>query len=133
MPNLRSRTVVAERLWDWAFINECIKPTQIKASDVDGEVERNGFILRIEAKPMGFKLTTAQQIWFRSLLRLRRPGPHDTHIKAFTIIVLYGEPSVPEAMQIWPDEIRSCTMTDVQTFVRSWFTWASSQPRDEIR
>lgn len=126
MGNLRSRTVVAERLWDWEFLNGCFRPTKIRISDVDGEVERNGFFLRLEGKPLGFNLSTAQRIWFEKLLLLRRPIGDGDSIRAFTILVLYGEPGEPEQMQAWPDAIKPCTKEDVFAFVHMWFEYASA-------
>jgi hypothetical protein len=128
--NIRSRTDVAERLWDWAFLNPCFAPTKIKASDVDGEVERNGFFLRIEGKPPSFRLetATATKITYNSLLRLKRRIGDGTEINAFTVLVIYGDPTTGaiQEMQVYPNQRRRCSVVDVQAFVRDWFRWASA-------
>jgi hypothetical protein len=125
MGNLRDRAFVADRLWDWAFLNECFRPTPCRPSDVDGEIERNGLFLRLEAKPVGARLSVAQEIVFNRLLKLRRPLNDGTSIRAFTIIVFYGEPSIPEYMQYWPGSIDRCDVAIAREHVRAWWEFAT--------
>jgi hypothetical protein len=61
MPNIRSRETVAERLWDWGFLNAAL-PGQIRPMDLDGIVEKNGQFLVLEGKPLGHDLPTGQKI-----------------------------------------------------------------------
>jgi hypothetical protein len=112
MGNLRSRTAYAERAWDWGFLNGCFARPRIRPTDLDGIVEQNGRFLVLEAKPAGASIdeNSGQGRLLTALAAL--PG--------FTVLVLYGEPSEPVAMQNWPGQRISATAEDARRFARDW-------------
>jgi hypothetical protein len=108
-------------LWDWGFLDECFGDTGISISDLDGIVERNGWILALEAKGSGKQIPRGQVRTFRVLAS-----------KGFTILVIWGEPNAPESMQVWyphreePQRPRPARLDDVKDIVSRWFNWANA-------
>jgi len=111
MPNIRSRETVAERLWDWGFLNAAF-PGQIRPMDLDGIVEKNGQFLVLEGKPLGHSLPTGQKI------TLEKMAAKDD----FCVVVLFGEPGQPEQMKVLGhhDMPIDCTKADVVRLVEAW-------------
>lgn len=68
MNNLRSRDAYRDAAWDWSVLNGCFG-NGIKPSDIDGMVERHGYFLFLEAKPIGGRMSGGQQIALRQLSR----------------------------------------------------------------
>ena len=108
-------------LWDWGFLNDCFVGTTIRVSDLDGIVERNGWFLVIEAKGSGKPIPRGQMIAFSALAN-----------KGFTILMVWGQPNSPEAMQVWypnreePQPQRAATIDDIKNIVSRWFNWANA-------
>ena len=116
MPNLRSRDAYRDRAWDWEFLNDSL-PGKIRVSDFDGIVEIHGRFLAIEAKPAAAGIPTGQKI----LLDQLAAQPN------WNVLVIYGEPNLPVAMQRWPGPPQSATESTVQDFVCAWSKWAKRQ------
>lgn len=116
MGNIRDRTHVAQRLWDWEFINQAFTGG-IRPSDIDGIVEKNGKFLVLEGKPLGGSIPTGQRITLEQLSR----------VGAFTVLVLYGEPGHPQKMKIigHHDSPVRCNEDGVVALVKRWFMYAS--------
>lgn len=81
MSNIRDIEGVIRGMWDWGFINEAFAPTKIRTSDIDGIVERRGYFLILEGKPLGATLAQGQEIMLRKLADTPR----------FTVILVEGE------------------------------------------
>jgi hypothetical protein len=111
MPNIRSRETVAERLWDWEFLNGAL-PGKIRPMDIDGIVEKNGHFLVLEGKPVG------QNIPYGQRLTLERLAAQDET----SVLILYGEPGDPEKMKLmgYHDEPVSTTKKRVRELVGRW-------------
>jgi hypothetical protein len=118
--NLRSREQYAARAWDWGFLNDCFAPTRVRVSDLDGIVERNGCFLALEGKPAHVTVPRGQQITFNSLVTA-----------GWTVLVLYGEPNQPVAMQHWPYPAKPAGEDAIQQFVTEWWQWANARPMFE--
>lgn len=117
MPNIRNRDAYRDRAWDWAFLNDCFGGTKIRPSDLDGLVERNGRFLVLEAKPAGASINVGQRRTLAALASLPN----------FTVLVLYGEPNKPVAMQAWPNDRVEASEDTIRAFVSAWFAWADQQ------
>lgn len=120
MPNIRNRVLVAERLWDWDFLNECWAG-KIRPSDIDGVVERNGQFLFLEGKPTNGNLGQGQEILFKNL----------THeFKSAEVLVLYGEPGYPIAYRrIYNgivSEKKPCNRERIKTICKAWYSAVDS-------
>lgn len=115
--NIRSRKLVAERLWDWAFLNECFAGPKIRCSDVDGIVEKGGRVLFIEAKPTGAAIETGQRLLHDALRR-----------RKIHVLVLWGDgPYSAPTVTAWAREglpKAPATNADVQGWVARWFVSA---------
>ena len=106
--------------WD-VFNEECFIPTNIKMSDIDGVVERNGQFLFIEVKQNTKYIQLGQRILFENLTR------DADHI---SVLLLYAE-NVSENMdikeyavfrngQMTQDWIKTNT-EQMKGYVRGWF------------
>lgn len=109
-------------LWDWGFLDGCFQGTNIRPSDIDGIVERNGQFLVIETKGAGVSIPEGQQILLSRMPRT-----------CFTILFIWGQPNKPERMQVWyPGEAKPrpqclASEADVRDVVARWFNWANTQ------
>jgi len=106
-------------LWDWAILDGCFGETRIMPSDTDGEVERNGHFLVLEAKSPGVLISQGQRIKFQH--RAQRGD---------TVMVIWGKQNKPENIMIWrpycrfgPDSF-ACDISKFRDLVSSWFDWA---------
>lgn len=117
--NLRSRDAYRDRAWDWGFLNDCFGSSNIRLSDVDGIVERHSYFLVIEAKPSRGAIGVGQRLLLDALSQVSR----------FTVLVLYGEPNKPEAMQHWPGPATWADEATIRAFVSEWYRFANRQPR----
>lgn len=115
MANLQSREKVAERLWDWEFLNSAL-PGAIRPMDIDGVVEINGNFLILEAKPLGKEIPTGQMIALQNASQ--KPDFH--------VLILYGEPSTPEKMRLLGHQSDpvNCSIEDVSGLVQRWAQYA---------
>lgn len=124
---LYSPVTFVRALVNWDFLKPCFKGTKIAVSDIDGQVEVNGFFLILETKAPYRDIPTGQKILFDRY-------PKDR----FTVLVIWGQnTSVPSCcacgmprgigtfeameMQPWGEPKRACTTDDVVKFVSSWF------------
>jgi hypothetical protein len=125
--NLRSEENYVNSFWDWTPLNECFVTadgnwTGIRIGDIDGEVERNGHFLQIETKRVGQDIPLGQMKRIRARVS-----------KGDTIIVLYGEPNVPENMELYKPHQTQAIILDcagdiqiVKRVIKCWFLWADA-------
>ena len=112
---IRNLDHYVSQLWDWGFLDQCFGDTRIRASDVDGIVERHGHFLLIEAKSPGVNIPTGQKIMLDKFAAMPK----------CSVLVIWGEPNKPEKLQIWGKPQRNATEADVQSVVTKWFAWAN--------
>ncbi len=102
--------------WDWSFLNGCFGHN-IRPSDVDGIVERNGHILVIEGKATDGAYGVAQRRLYEAL-----------RSRGIEVLVLWGDPEVEPPvisyMQDFPHPRLPATVETVQRFVRDWYQQA---------
>lgn len=108
---IKNRNAYRDAAWDWDFLDECFKGTNIRLSDIDGVVEHNGRFLFIEAKPTNKRLSIGQEILFTRLARL----------SAVTVLILWGANGNPVKMQQVGFPVRLCTKDEIVSFVTQWF------------
>ncbi len=110
-------------LWNWACLDGCFGSTNIKVSDVDGEVERNSRFLRIETKGDNVPIPLGQQIMFQSLL----------NTGLWTIVVVWGRPQEPHKINLFtsktvePIVYENTNIDKFRYIVSKWFEWADNQ------
>jgi len=115
---------ITGKLWGWL---KGSFPRGILPMDVDGEVEINGFFLRLEKKQeSSIKnkiMPTGQKRCIESLLNTGK----------FTVLLI-GEDSNERAVcyQIWKSkeekgEIVDCSQEDIRDVCRAWASWADDQ------
>lgn len=113
-------------LWDWDFASQAL-PGKAAISDVDGYVERGGYMLLLEGKYPGAPVPKGQEIAFKNL----------TASGMVTVICLWGTDSQPQQMQIRtdgrPGERGPVTQETVVQTVSAWYRWASHQPRPKLQ
>jgi len=111
MGNIRDRNTFAERLWDWEFLNDAL-PGKIRPMDIDGIIERNGYFLILEGKPLNATIKTGQRITLKQLAKRER----------FSVLILYGEPGEPQKMKLldYHGNAIECDKEDVKELVKKW-------------
>jgi len=118
---IRSMEAFVASIWDWAILDGCFGNTRIRPTDIDGLVERNGLFLLLEGKGPNVPVPLAQRILFE---RLRQTG-------LFTIVVVWGEPNSPAAMQVMTrrgqGKRKPASMADLRRIVKRWFRYADKQ------
>jgi hypothetical protein len=129
--NIHNPDRFRDSLWDWCFLNGCFGRTNIKVSDVDGVVERNGQILFIEGKPPGFVPSDGQFRLWRGLAG-----------RGIYVLVLWGraedacKPTLktPAHVMVWkpgnpePSPKQETRVEPVRRWVEKWFEWADRGP-----
>lgn len=80
-----------QTIWDWAILDGCFGNTKVSPTDIDGVVERNGYILVLETKLRNVPLPVAQERAFKALVQ---------HNNA-TVIVVWGEQGRPEQLRVY--------------------------------
>lgn len=118
MTNIRNDETYLASFWDWTFLNQCFAPTNIRVSDIDGIVERNGRFLFIETKHPGEKIPQGQAILHDQLLRTGR----------FSVLMIWGNPNHPVRFQLRENgkTVEEEGSTDViAAIVRGWFERAN--------
>lgn len=127
---INNPTKFMEGIWDWDFISEVL-PSKIKVSDVDGIIERNGWVLCIETKSEEVETIPKGQFWmYESLVKNGTT----------TVIFLFGEKDKPRYMQLmcqkkWGKvskyitltEKTPCNISQVQNIVDRWFKKANER------
>lgn len=114
--SIRDMDDFISQLWDWSIFDGCFGESKIQVTDIDGLVERKGEFLLIETKrhsstpiPMG------QKIMFDALVIK----------KGFVVLIIYGEPGNPTAMQVWRQDKVDANLNDVRMFVSDWYQKAN--------
>lgn len=106
--------------WDWACLNGCFGDTKIAPTDVDGLVERKGWLLLLETKLPGVEIPEGQLHTFAGLIATHR----------FTIMVIWGHPGKPERMRIFTrrgaDISCPANLKRLRHHVWRWFDFADS-------
>ena len=103
-----------------AFKN--VLPVRIGLTDIDGELERHRWFLRLEKKKVGDKMTEGQRILLE----------HLSDLPEFTVIVFWGSEFNPRRVEQWVGRkhIQVASLTD---FLGSWWDWADKQPNARRR
>jgi len=112
---IRNKKNYMAQLWDWGFLDDCFGGTQIKVSDLDGIVERNGHFLVIEAKGPGAPVPQGQSIMFSQMAA----NP------ALTVLVVWGEPNKPDHAQVWGRERVKADEAKIKRLVSRWYQYAN--------
>lgn len=105
---------------DWGFLDDCF-PGRIRMGDMDGVVERHGFLFLAEWKGPGVPLPKGQQIMFSNLCR-----------RGNTIAVCWGDVTAmaPEKVRLFHDskdsEIGSPTQDKLREIARRWIAHVDS-------
>jgi len=107
--------------WNWSWLNDAFKGTQISVSDIDGVVERYGNLLFFEAKKVDEKLSLGQRILLEAV----------TYKDRTIAVVVYGNRDVPEFYDlckdgIWVEQKKATTKKDFFGRVARWFERANS-------
>lgn len=105
----------------WDSINECF-PGNIRPTDLDGVVERNGHVLFIEGKSLGTSIPTGQRLLFKALsskpdqmVVVLRPG---VRTELQMLVFRHGESR---------DGFQDITKSDLHGFLNNWFDIAERQ------
>jgi len=146
--NIRSVRGYLRSLPDWTDFNECFAPSNIKISDIDGVVERNGRFLLMDFKsPDVHQIPKGQSILYEAFARL----------DPFTVLIVHGRTNndVPGAtlrsgaealiadlgtvqVERYTEYRRSsngtitpvsteATTADLKRFIRAWFEKANQR------
>lgn len=106
-------------IWDWGILAGCFGDTKIEPTDIDGNVNRHGRWLQLEAKGPDVPIPRGQQIDFEEK---RRTG-------LFTIIVVWGERNQPQRAQVYHSrgvtEPFDCNLEQFRRLVSRWFAYAN--------
>lgn len=114
--NIRDPQKFLETQWDWTPFNSCFGGTAIRISDIDGFVERNGKVLIIETKMPNQIVPKGQCIAFNRFSRI--PG--------FTVLIVWGKPNHPVALQVWGKTGHIPTNNDqLNAYIARWFAMAN--------
>ena len=121
--NIRNPGLYHSSFWDWSPFNDCFC-NGIQISDIDGEVERNGYFLRIETKHPSGDVPTGQHRLFLALQRTQ----------VFTILVVWGQKNRPERGLIYTKSgdrklVNSFDFEAMHFYIKRWFAWANRQPK----
>lgn len=110
-----------ENVWDWSLFDGCFDNPKVSVGDLDGTLERNGYLLILETKAPNVDLPTGQRIAFTNLCRT-----------STTVFVIWGRPGKPEACQIYHrnqvHDRQPCNRETIRRMVGNWYRWASRQP-----
>lgn len=88
-------------------------PKGIGLTDIDGEIERNYWFLRLEKKSVGEEVTTGQRILLE----------HLSILPEFTVVVFWGSEWNPKRVEVWAGSkhYQKASLTDI---IGSW--WAKA-------
>lgn len=117
-------------IWDWDFISEVLPP-KMKVSDIDGVIERNGWLLALETKETEVeKIPLGQYILYENMVRTGTT----------TVFFLFGEKDNPKYFQImcpieWGKPSKQIHITDkvpcdqemVKKWTKRWFDKANER------
>jgi len=125
--NLRNKEKAAESIWDWDFLNSSFNG-KMHMSDIDGVLERKGFLLFIETKnPRAKGMSTGQRWMYESMAK---NGCN-------TVIIVWGENNQPDTIEaieiltpvVWGEKSHSfnttgkikATREDLQKACSNWY------------
>lgn len=104
-------------LWNLRLFKGCLGGN-VKPTDVDALIERNGHFLLFEGKSPNSPIPEGQRILFDALLAKG----------SFTILIGWadldgdGLPARTDQIQVWPDEPKTpADYEDIQKFVKWWW------------
>lgn len=110
-------------IWDWAILRGCFGDTRIEPTDIDGLVERNGYLLLMETKAPGVEIKQGQRITHSALVETG----------AFAVFNIWGRVNQPQHIQAhtrWKlEEPSPCDLASFRARVAAWFAWANAQPK----
>lgn len=114
---IRNKDAFDAQQWDWGFLDGCFGNTNIRVTDVDGLVERNGQFLMIESKGAGVPIPLGQKIM------------HDQWVRrGNSLLVVWGEPNIPLRIEFRSNigglrtrEVESASIPQFQELVGQWF------------
>jgi len=108
-------------LWDWGCLNGCFGLSKIKVTDADGEVERNGYFLRLETKDDGVDIPLGQNILFKSLV----------NTGYFTVMIVWGKPQDPHTIELRTRRdtltYQNTSLDKMREIIGAWYRWADNQ------
>lgn len=111
-------------IWDWAILDGCFGITNIRPTDIDGFVERNGEFLMLETKQPRVPIPLGQQRTHQAWVK-----------KGGTVIIIWGLKDTPEKIQMFspyhpfPDG-KVWEQADIDILrkrVKNWYEWAERQ------
>jgi hypothetical protein len=97
-------------------------PKGIGLNDIDGEIERNRWFLRLEKKSPGETIPVGQRILLE----------HLSDIPEFTVIVFFGSEWNPEVIERWNGS-KHTPIPSLLDAVGSWWQWANKYPQRRYR
>jgi hypothetical protein len=120
---IKSPAFYNTQLWDWGFLDQCFEGTKIRATDIDGFVERHGKFLVIECKSHNAAIPTGQDIMFKNMIATG----------LFTVLIIWGEANKPERCELrLKDKTYNYSKVDkvyIQRLVHGWFASVSNRPQ----
>lgn len=119
---IRDQQAYWEGVWDWSFLDDCFGTTNIKPTDIDGAIERNGKYLFIETKRPDVNIPVGQAMFYDGLI-----------LAGYSVLFIWGKKNQPCGLRIVTPHIdklyKTASMADVQQVVGKWFEWADSQEK----
>lgn len=121
--NIQNKYAHRNSFWDWTPLNECFRGTNIRVTDIDGFVERNGRFLVIETKKPGDEIPQGQGLTFAALAATG----------LFTIVIIWGKHNAPEEIGVITRDVKKnrhykqASMMLLQKIVTEWFAFADNQ------
>ena len=113
---------LAGKIWDWQPFDDCFGG-KIRMGDIDGMVERNGYILLVETKHTGSEIPFGQMIMFNQLSKLPN----------FTVILIWGEINKPQQLQyVGQDKKQSVDIAGVKKHFKDWYDKVDKLPQYEV-
>lgn len=111
-----------KKLWDWAFLDECFS-NNIRITDIDGFVERNGHYLVIETKSPGAAIPSGQQ---RMIDKMHQSG-------SIAVLVVWGLPQHPIRIDVYhpvkgKKTVSPASLKDLKSIVSGWYRYANTEP-----
>lgn len=119
-----------EGVWNWDFISDVL-PSKVKVSDIDGVLEKNGWLLVLETKGEEVeKIPLGQYILYQNMVKSGTT----------TVLFLFGEKDKPKYYQLmcsntWGKPSSSvmftnkieCNQEVIKQWVKKWFNKASER------
>jgi len=94
-----------------------VLPKGIGLSDIDGELERHRWFLRLEKKKVGSEVSEGQRILLE----------HLSDLPEFTVVLFWGSEFNPKSVEHWCGRHHR-QVPSLLDFIGSWWQWANKQP-----